>query len=541
MKAWLTSDLYAFDLNASADSISTALHGTLPDSTSQVARLYEANNYGLHWIENDGTLRPHAEALIEALPEAERHGLSFSEDRLNDLRTRFEEARSHASLENVIALDLALSDLAIQFGTDLRMGRVNPQNLKAEVYIKASSDDFGDVLSAWMTEPEPPSFTETFAPDHPIYLRLQEALQRYRQYAKDGGWETVAEGADDLVLEIGETSPYVPALRNRLALAGNLASSSEDSTYDVNVAAAVADFQERHGLAVDSVLGPNTLAALNVPIDARILQLELALERWRWLPHELADRFILTNVPGFNVYAIENNDNIALEMRTVVGAAYGDQETPVLADTMTYVDFRPYWNVPDGIAANEIMPKVREDASYLDQKQYEIVSHFGSDATVYDVSEVDLDEIPGQYHIRQRPGPHNSLGLVKFMFPNEHAIYLHDTPADALFDRAERDFSHGCVRLAEPDRFGAYILGRQGWDLARVQDAMQSGDHQIVSLEEPIPVYIMYLSAFAEPDGYVTLHDDIYGQDADLATRLNANATDNLAAHAETLASLLQD
>ena len=341
--------------------------------------------------------------------------------------------------------------------------------------------------------------------------RLEDALDRYRGIVTNGGWATVPDG--DLV-EPGDTAgDQVQALRDRLAATDELAGASPTGgTFDDALASALAAFQARHGLVVDSLLGGNTRQALNVSAADRVAQIEATLERWDELPafpQGEDDRYVIVNVPEFRVRGFEGNRE-AIQMEVIVGEAYDDRATPLFHDTMEHVIFRPYWGVPASIASEELVP---DGPAALEDEGFEIVANYNADAEVYPMTAANLRRVDaGSLRIRQKAGPDNALGLVKFMFPNQYAVYLHDTPADNLFDRAERTFSHGCIRLERPADFGAWVLGPQGWDESRVQQAMNTGDRQKVELEEDIPVYIVYLPVWADDKGAVHFSKDVYGE-----------------------------
>jgi L,D-transpeptidase YcbB len=341
--------------------------------------------------------------------------------------------------------------------------------------------------------------------------RLARALDRYRRIERGGGWPQVPEG--DLVAPGDTAAAQVEALRRRLAATGNLGDAAPaGAVYDDALAGALARFQARHGLVVDSLLGGNTREALNVDAATRVRQMEQTLARWEDLPafpRGAGSRYVLVNVPEFTVRAFEDGRE-ALKMGVVVGAAYDGRETPFFNDRMEHVIFRPYWNVPHSIATEELVP---QGPSALQSKGFEVVSHYAPDARVYAMTAANLRRVSsGALRLRQKSGPDNALGLVKYMFPNQYAVYLHDTPADHLFSESRRAFSHGCIRLERPADFGAWVLGPQGWDKARVQEAMTTGERQQVNLESEIPVYIVYLPVWADESGDVHFLPDVYGE-----------------------------
>lgn len=489
------------------------------------------------WL--DGTaLRPHAETLLGDLCRTQRDGLAAAAYRPNVLRSALDHLDEAPLPDAAARVDLQFTWTFMQYSHDLLKGRVDPQTLGSEVYLDVPPVALDSVLAQLLSGPPPASFREALTPGHPHYARLQDALRRYRALADRGGWPLVEEGA---LLEPGVRDGRLPALRRRLALTGDLdeAHAARDSLFDETVQAAVAHFQARHGLAVDSVVGPSTRAALNVPVEARIRQIERNMERWRWLPHDLGERYVVVNIPAFRVYGYENG-RPALSMRVVLGAEYGGRQTPVFSDRMDHVIFRPYWHVPYNITHNEILPQARKDDTYLSDNGYEAVDSRGN---VVSGRNVDLDEVAsGRYRIRQRPGRSNALGLVKFMFPNAHSIYLHDTPADYLFERRERDFSHGCIRLEDPVRFAEYVLGPQGWTPDRIRAALAAENRERVDLEEPIPVYLMYLTVFVSDEGRVSFRKDLYGYDEALEDALadHARQTRNRAGARTTFCRLLR-
>jgi L,D-transpeptidase YcbB len=354
---------------------------------------------------------------------------------------------------------------------------------------------------------------EKLEPQHPGYRELQKALVRYRAIAAKGGWPSIPASTR---LKPQQKSAVVSMLRQRLTIEGDLAPSHETDQspiFDGTVARAVQRFEERHRIEPDGILDATTVAALNVPVEHRIRTIELNLERWRWLPDPLPRRYLLVNVPDFRLEAIENGTAV-LGMRVVVGEP--DNKTPIFADDMTHVVFSPYWNVPARIAKDETIPRAVNDAAFLARNNMEVVSPSGE---VLDPHSVDWSNESG-LRIRQRPGSGNALGGVKFIFPNAFDVYLHDTNATKLFDRIERGLSHGCVRVEEPHRLAQYVLRDQPeWTAEAIDAAMKSGQEKHVKLNNRIPVYIVYKTAWVH-DGGVRFLKDLYGHDADQTAKL---------------------
>jgi len=340
---------------------------------------------------------------------------------------------------------------------------------------------------------------DSLRPQETGYELLRRELARYRELAEAGGWPTTPDGP---TLHPGDSAPpqRIEPLRRRLAIEGYLSEEegNAEGGYDATLAGAVADFQRHHGIEADSVAGSQTIAALNLPASYRAGQIAANMERLRWLPGTLGTRYILVNVPAFGAIAYQDGEE-ALTMKVVVGAEYNDRATPAFSDSMSTVVFRPYWNVPQKIAREEIYPKAAADPEYMERSRYEVVTENGTS------------------RVRQKPGGSNSLGLVKFLFPNDFAIYLHDTPESSLFQRDVRAASHGCIRLEHPALLAQWVLG---WDAERVRHAMHDGpDDQEVKVQPKIPVYIVYFTAY-ERDGTLWFGNDLYGRDRALVERM---------------------
>jgi murein L,D-transpeptidase YcbB/YkuD len=343
-------------------------------------------------------------------------------------------------------------------------------------------------------------------PHHPQYDALRAAMQRYRDIAAHGGWPTG--------FTAGNLTPQkLAALRQRLAAEGDLPSApaaatpaAAPATFDATLREGLKRFEQRHGLVPDARLDAAAVRELNVPVEQRIHEVELNLERWRWLPESLGDKHILVNIPSFWLQGIENGKP-TIQMRVVIGKV--ENPTPIFSDSMTTVVFSPYWNVPPKIAKNEILPALQRDPGYLARNNMEVVR--GSQV----VSPWSVDWDAGGFTVRQRPGGKNALGGVKFVFPNNFDVYLHDTPADALFNANDRTFSHGCVRVEKPFELAQWVLaGQKDWTPERIETAMHQGREQHVALKRPIPVYLVYATAWVEADGRVSFRDDVYGHDA---------------------------
>jgi murein L,D-transpeptidase YcbB/YkuD len=490
----------------------TALAKTTPAEQrqlgDQVQRFYKDHGYRLIWFDGDSPSRRYRQ-LQQAVHAAEHHGLPAHLYKL-PLDT---PSRDRITAEEAPALDVRATAAFFRYFQHLTSGRLDPRAIQSLWTLRPEKPDLVAALGEAIAHDNLPEAMARLQPPQAEYQELQKALVRYRAIAEKGGWPALPA---TLRLKPGGHSDALPLVRKRLALEGDLDAQHENSagtSYDDITVAAVRRFEERHRLKPDGIIDVETLAAMNTPVEQRIRAIELNMERWRWLPDRLPSRSLVVNVPDFRLEVIENQRPV-LDMRVVVGAP--DNKTPIFADEMTHVVFSPYWNVPPNIAREETIPRALRDPGFIMRNNMEVVAPTGQ---VVDPDSVDWSNAAG-LRIRQRPGSGNALGGVKFMFPNNFDVYLHDTNASALFDRLERGLSHGCVRVEEPERLAQYVLRDQPeWTPEAVRAAMTSGREQHVKLKSPIPVYILYKTAWVH-DGGVRFLKDIYGHDAQQSAKL---------------------
>ncbi|HET7453643.1 MAG TPA: L,D-transpeptidase family protein [Thermoanaerobaculia bacterium] len=486
-------------------------------------KFYEPAAFAPPWIAG-GQPTPQALALIGLLRRADGKGLNPEDYDASRWEARI-AALAGASDADAARFDVALTVCAMRYVSDLRIGRIHPSHFAFGLNVDQKKYDLARFLRERIVgAADVPSALENVEPPFGGYRRTEQALARYLELAGKAEGEPLPAVAKPV--KPGQTWEGVPRLVTFLKLVGDLpadASLPDDSgTYGGALVDAVRRFQSRHGLDADGRIGAGTVAALNVPLRGRVLQLQLALERWRWLPEDFGAPPIVVNIPDFRLRALDENNRVAMDMRVVVGKAMRSQ-TPVFAQEMKYVVLRPYWNVPSGILRREILPAVRRNRGYLAARNYEVTTQAGQVVSSGEVSDDVLAGLQsGKLAVRQKPGPTNAMGLVKLIFPNAHAVYLHSTPAREFFSRSRRDFSHGCIRVEKPAELTAWVLRRNpGWSLERVQREMESGPDDVrVNLAEPVPVFIVYGTAIAEEDGEVHFYDDIYGHDAELAAAL---------------------
>jgi len=544
-----------------AMSIEQALRAAAPpaalgaDTWRRIRALYERGGFAPLWLAGN-VVGPRAATLVAALDRADEHGLRRSDYPLAELADAIAPVargprggRPVPTADQQAQADILLTTAFVTYATDMLSGRVDPSSVESAWHIALPPADVDSALQRALAAPRLDEALARFPPQLEGYETLVGALARYRTVAARGGWPQLPAGRR---LAPGDSGPQVGVLRARLRAEGYLPPAAaaaaaavatgtalREAYYGPDVAAAVARFQTRHGLAVDSAVGPGTRAALNVPADRRALQIEATLERYRWLPHEAPPtRLVVVNIPSFRLIAFDSGRRV-MTMPVVVGSELASRRTPVFADSMSYVEFGPYWNVPPSIARNEILPKAARDRSYLTRNGYQLVRGWGDDAPPVDARSLSTARLySSSYRVRQLPGPKNALGRIKFMFPNEYNVYLHDTPAQALFGEAVRAASHGCVRLSDPAALARFVLaGHPAWPPQRIQQTLDAYTHTRVDLPEKIPVYLLYLTAF-EQGGEVAFREDLYDMDGPLLRALgapDAPSTDSLVAHLGTL------
>lgn len=493
-----------------------------PNYRDELEELYEPGGYDLLWFENGKATNQGGE-VVEALLEASTHGLDPGD---YDAEAIAEHVAALTRDRDPDGSKLALVDAALSVGflrylSDLHIGRVNPKNLSFGFNIEDKKLDLAAVVKTAIERDE---INETLArvePGFPQYERMRQVLAEYRDLA-GRDLPRVPEAA---TVHPGDEYAGTAELQALLVAIGDLApgSPAAGSTYDGALVEGVEHFQARHGLDVDGTIGKATFAELNTPIADRVHQIELALERLRWLPDVLDEPVAVVNVPAFELWALDPSrpgDRIALEMRVVVGKAVSKQ-TPAFQGNMRYVVMSPYWNVPYSIAVNELLPAIKQDPGYLDSHNMEIVPDFSWEAQARPATPENLDAVrAGRLNIRQRPGGRNSLGPAKFIFPNAEAIYFHGTPAHQLFERTRRDFSHGCIRLENPLGMADWVLrDQEEWTSERIEETMHAGSPTRVNLSSPLPVIIFYTTVMADEE-QPHFYDDIYGHDDALEAAL---------------------
>jgi len=479
--------------------------------------LYAENGFRPLW-----TKRSNIEALIGLVGRADEEGLlpvDYHAGRLAALLAEIDRAPTQRDARRV-DMDLLLTDSLLRYVYHLRFGKVDPVTLDSKWNYRreiANGVTLSSLLGIIAAE-DPAARLAELLPQTPYYHRLRSALARYRDIRARGGWAEIAPGP---TLERGATGTRVRQLRERLAVTGEIASANAAApdAFDEDLELAVAEFQARHGLLPDGIVGPATLAALNVPVDARIEQLRVNMERARWITQDIEDRYIAVNIAAAGVELIRGG-RVAWSARAVVGRPY--RKTPVFKSTLTYLVFNPTWTVPPTILREDLLPALKTDPGRLAKRGMAIFDEADRvvDPSTIDWPNIDVRAFP--YRIRQEPGAANALGRVKFMFPNPYLVYLHDTPDRELFERPERTFSSGCIRVENAMQLARLLLGdSEQWDREAIEQVVASGATKTVFLREPLTVMLLYLTVDAGPEGRMRFLKDIYARDTAVLRALN--------------------
>ncbi len=481
------------------------------------------------WFNGTQLTRPAVNLLAE-MRAAESRGLDSRDYRGNELAAAIAALSPRAEAATIARLDAAFGASAARFVADLHAGRVAPRAAGHDLAVPHAALDVDVALVALAGSGDTQAVLDDWEPGLRHYALLKQALNRYRELALEPGL-TELPALPARSVKPGEPYAGMPALRRLLRELGDLTApppaSAELATLDPDSVSALQRFQRRHGLDADGALGRATWLALTRPLGERVREIELSLERARWLPPRLDSAPIIVNIPQFRLFAFytpEDREDAMLQMNVIVGRTFPDQNTPVFAADMRYVVFRPYWDVPPSIMRKEYLDRLRADPDWATRNGYEIVAGPGDDARPVAPSADSVEALAtGALRLRQQPGPANALGLAKFMFPNRHNVYLHGTPAQSLFAATRRAFSHGCIRVEDPLRLAEFVLRNEpAWTRDAIIAAQRGSAPVRVNLAQPIRVMILYATALATEGGEVLFFDDLYGHDARLLRQLRA-------------------
>ncbi len=494
-----------------------------------LSSLYQKNNNQLLWL-GESRSQTTIDQVLNILLNAPADGLDPLNYDTAGLKTGMQQALtlSASATPELAKFDTALSIALMRFISDLHHGRVIPQQLNYPTpFGNKQSLDMAEQIKLAIDQRTLAELPQRVHPKLKQYRQLKQVLASYRQSPQQTAF---LELVFDKTLRPGDSHPQLLELQNRLTALGVLSADTDKmethppKTYNKYLQEGVKAFQKQNGLQADAYIGTETAAKLNQSLDQKILQIELAMERLRWVPDDISGPMIIVNIPAFQLWAFKSADDPdILNMKVIVGKALKNQ-TPVLFEEMKYLEFMPYWNIPKSIMTKEILPKLGSDYGYLQSQNIELVRLDASSSnSLYD------DIRHGRVRARQRPGKKNPLGKVKFIFPNTEDVYLHDTSSPGLFRKTQRDLSHGCVRVSEAEKLAEWVLTNQpetSWDLSMIQNAMSGDKTRRVNLKKPIPVLFFYSTAFVDPDNQIHFYRDIYQQDAVLEKALGKTSSD---------------
>ena len=477
--------------------------------------LYERRGYSPIWVNPDSI-----DQLIEAVRQVDRDGLDPADYHFQLLIDYRRQQRAALTYDPTLTadFDLLLTDALVRLAYHLSFGKVDPESIDPHWNMARYFDDINKLLQPGnaIDSGKVDQLIQSLRPDSILYERMRMALARYRNIATNGGWQRIAPGK---TLEPGDTGERVVALRTRLIATGDMTARDHAlPSYDDAVAEGVKSFQRRHGLDVDGKVGRKTLTELNIRVEARVEQIRANLERARWLLHDLPATYVMVNIPGYNAHMVRDGEKV-WQSRAQVGRT--KRQSPVFHSTLSYLDLNPTWTVPPTILEEDVLPEVRTDLAYLETKNMRVLDYDGNEI---DPWIIDWNAYTGKnfpWLIRQTPGPRNALGRIKFMFPNRHSVYLHDTPNKRLFKKSERAFSSGCVRIEKPWELAELLLeANNGWDGARLRQTIDSRRTKTVNLRQPVPIYLTYWTVDVSEPGVVGFRRDIYKRDVPIISAL---------------------
>ena len=507
----------------------TQAHPIFP-TRDTLTEFYAGHGHRLAWCDDSGRIRPATTILLDALRRAGEHGLDpedYALSRLDLLGAQIGKGPlDDAAVARLADFDLLMTAAFFRYASDLSTGRVHPDEIRNDWHTNLPDLDPLTRLDRALEGDGLSQLLEALPPPHAGYARLREALKSLREIDAAGGWPTIPDGPE---IKMGSRGPRVLLLRQRLAEPGGAGDSATAATpvagdrFDAALADSVRRFQERHGIEPDGKLSATTLAELNVPVGRRIRQVELNLERWRWIPRRLGDPHVFVNIPGFDLELVRGGVS-AWRTRIVVGKAF--TPTPVFSDRIVAIVVNPPWNVPESIALREYLPEQLKNPKAFERLGLRLFEGPEENAREVDPAKVDwraLAKGSFPYRLRQDPGPTNALGRLKFHLTNDYNIYLHDTPTRGLFGQSDRDLSHGCIRVEKPLDLALQLLGEESQGLLR--EALAQAEERHLSVKPPVPIHILYLTARVDEAGVLRFSPDVYEFDGPQGAALDRVAT----------------
>jgi len=478
-------------------------------------KFYEGRGYQFAWSSNDGTTTSW-DHLDQFTKKVYQHGLSYDDYQIEQIKELRQQAFADGNVNDILqllAFELKTSANALLLASHLSAGRISPDKIDTAWFLNAKPINFAHFLDSAIQHRKLKEAYQQLIPKQEDYKKLQHFLVRYLKIRDEVDWNSIPQNQ---ALSLGDTSKYIPEIKQKLAILGDLDSSSvkfKGKVFNQKLVNAINKYQERHDLASSGKIDSETIQSLNITLTERAQKISLNMERFRWI-NDFGDHYLKVNIPEFKMKIYEDKEQV-MNMKVVVGEEYN--ATPIFSDQMEYIVFNPRWTVPYSIATKEMLPKIKKNRAYLKENNYLLLDGWGDDAIEVnpdsvDWSEIDKDNFP--FVIEQKSGSFNALGKVKFMLPNDYSIYLHDTPADYLFQNEFRGFSHGCIRLNRPFDLVDYLLqNKPGWNEQRLQDYLKKENPIQVSLPKQLPVHIFYQTVWVDEKGVLNFAPDIYGHD----------------------------
>lgn len=486
-----------------------------------LAAIYHESGAGPLWVFEDGP-GMRAAIILKYLKNAGNEGLDPADYQVE----KIEDLWTDLSFKSLAKLDTLLTYNMVKYVHDVSYGQLKPYMVNPELFAEAGERGFDPLamVETILATENLDEFFQSLPPHHRQYRGLKNGLFQYGLLKYSGEWQVLA---DKKSIRPGDEDERIVEIRKRIALLENAnmkdSESGNSSVYDDELLEKVVLFQQSHGLKQDGIIGSNTMRELNKSPEDRLAQIKVNMARWRWQAHALGDKYILVNIANYRLYTYEAGE-LEFSMPVIVGKF--QHQTPVFSDTIKYLELNPYWNMPPTIAINEELPKLRKNPNYLIEKNIRLFPnwHEGEvelDSTVIDWSMISPSDM-ARFKLRQDPGPFNALGRVKFVFPNRYSVYLHDTPSKKLFSEQIRSFSHGCIRVSEPEKLAVFLIDEEGseWDRALVNDLINLGKRKVLRIRPPIPVHITYQTAWVDKNDQIVFNDDVYGRDEKLYNAL---------------------
>jgi L,D-transpeptidase YcbB len=489
---------------------------------NKIIKFYFHRHYRLAWS-HKGEFLPQASMYLNIIKNMDSEGFEverFHNKNLWQLHRLATEGNSRLIDQKRLRreLDILFTASFFKYAQAKWRGSVRPE--KDEWYVTPKKIKYGQTLETILSNKTSENPFEEFEPLHKEYHHLKNVLVAYQEIKTKGGWaKTILQKGEKL--SKGDTGLSVLALKKRLSITNDIPALSPGNLFDNVLEKGVKHFQERHGLDQDGIVAGRTLEALNVPVEDRIKQLQINMERWRWVPEKMSDEYILVNIPEFILHVYEK-DREVWNMKVIVGKQAS--ETPIFNDELEYIVINPNWNVPKDIAVKEILPLLQKDSTYLESQHMQMFAGENSKEAIL-AETIDWKNVNPQnfnFRFRQNPGTENALGTIKFLFPNEYDVYLHDTPGHSLFERSERGFSHGCIRIEDPLKLADYLLKNDlMWNNEKILETIEGGEEKYIKLKKKTPVYILYFTTWVDDKGIIHFHNDIYGHDKRLYSAIN--------------------